>query len=89
MVVHYQTSRGTDVFGMAVPNIHLETNWDLGPTWCYLILGRNITLIDTGRFGNLGVLRNLLRATGTDMEDIHRIIITHSHEDHDGNLAGC
>jgi glyoxylase-like metal-dependent hydrolase (beta-lactamase superfamily II) len=86
MVVYHQTSRGTDVFGMAVPNLHLEA-WDLGPTWCYLIRGRNITLIDTGRFGNLEVLRNLLKDTDTDIEDIDQIIITHSHEDHDGNLA--
>lgn len=87
MVVHYCTARGTDVFGMGVPNIYSNTDWDLGPTWCYLVLGPKTTLIDTGRRGNVEVLENLLKSVGKKPSDIDRIVITHSHEDHDGNLA--
>jgi glyoxylase-like metal-dependent hydrolase (beta-lactamase superfamily II) len=87
VVLHYQTARGTDVFGLGIPNIHLNSDWDLGPTWCYLIVGRKISLIDTGRFGNYAVFESLLKSIGKVFSDIDRIIVTHSHEDHDGNLA--
>ncbi|MCJ7515583.1 MAG: MBL fold metallo-hydrolase [Dehalococcoidia bacterium] len=87
MVVHYKTATGTDVFGLGVPNIYVDADWDLGPTWCYLISGRKNTLIDTGRLGKFDVLRTLLGSTGKGISDIHRIIVTHSHEDHDGNVA--
>jgi glyoxylase-like metal-dependent hydrolase (beta-lactamase superfamily II) len=87
MVIHYQTTTGTDIFGLAIPNLHIDTDWNLGPTWCYLILGSKNTLIDTGRFGNYEVFKAALKETGKEISDIDRIIITHSHEDHDGNLA--
>jgi glyoxylase-like metal-dependent hydrolase (beta-lactamase superfamily II) len=85
-IVRYQTSQGTAIFGLAVPNIRTHTEWDLGPTWCYVILGQKTTLVDTGRFGNYEVFKTLLESVGKELTAIDRIIITHSHEDHDGNL---
>ncbi len=87
MVIHYKTNKGTDIFGLAIPNVYADTDWDLGPTWCYLILGKKTTLIDTGRFGNFEVFESLLKSIGKGFSNIDRIIITHSHEDHDGNVA--
>jgi len=87
MVIHYQTTRGTDIFGLAIPNIYGNADWDMGPTWCYLVLGHKTTLIDTGRLGNFEVFGALLKSVGKEFSDIDRIIITHAHEDHDGNLA--
>ena len=87
MVIHFQTSMGTSIFGLGMPNIYANTDWDVGPTWCYLILGTKITLIDTGRGGNFQVFIDLLKSIGKELSNIDRIIITHSHEDHDGNLA--
>ena len=87
VVIHYQTAKGTDIFGLGIPNLYLNSDWDLGPTWCYLIVGRKINLIDTGRFGNYAVFESLLKSIGKVFSDIDRIIVTHSHEDHDGNLA--
>ena len=87
MIVHYQTTRGTDVFGLGVPNISAGSDWDLGPTWCYLVCGENVSLIDTGRFGNFEALKTLLRSIQIGLSDIDRVIVTHHHEDHDGNLA--
>ena len=87
MVVRYQTVKGTDIFGLGIPNIHLNSDWDLGPTWCYLIVGRKTSLIDTGRFGNYAVFESILKSIGKVFSDIDRIILTHSHEDHDGNLS--
>nr|HID58381.1 MBL fold metallo-hydrolase [Desulfobacterales bacterium] len=57
------------------------------PTWCHLISREQTTLIDTRRFGKVDILEGLLSSTGTNVNGIDRIIITHSHEDHDGNLA--
>jgi glyoxylase-like metal-dependent hydrolase (beta-lactamase superfamily II) len=37
--------------------------------------------------GKFDILESLLKSTGKGLSDIDRVIITHSHEDHDGNLA--
>ncbi len=87
MVIRYRTAKGTHVYGLAVPNTYSDADWDLGPTWCYLILGNRATLIDVGRPGRFETLRTLLRSVGKEFSQIDRIIITHSHEDHDGNVA--
>ena len=87
MVIRYRTARGTDIYGLAVPNIYADAAWDLGPTWCYLIVGRRVTLIDTGRPGSFETLKALLKSIGVQLSRIERVVITHSHEDHDGNLA--
>jgi glyoxylase-like metal-dependent hydrolase (beta-lactamase superfamily II) len=87
IVLRYPTVKGTDIFGLGIPNMYLDSDWDLGPTWCYLIAGRETSLIDTGRFGNYAVLESMLKSTGKVFSDIDRIILTHSHEDHDGSLA--
>jgi glyoxylase-like metal-dependent hydrolase (beta-lactamase superfamily II) len=87
MVIHYKTAKGTDVFGLGVPNTYIDADWDLGPTWCYLISNGKTTLIDTGRLGKFDVLATLLKSAGKRFSDIHRIAVTHSHEDHDGNVA--
>ncbi len=87
MVVHYETAKGTDIFGLGIPNTYIDTDWDLGPTWCCLIIGQTTTLIDTGRLGNVEVFGSLLKSIGKEFQDIDRVVITHSHEDHDGNLA--
>jgi glyoxylase-like metal-dependent hydrolase (beta-lactamase superfamily II) len=87
MVIHYKTAKGTDVFGLAMPNIYADADWDLGPTWCYLVFGQKTTLIDTGRQGNFEVFASILKSIGKKFSDINRIVVTHSHEDHDGNVA--
>jgi glyoxylase-like metal-dependent hydrolase (beta-lactamase superfamily II) len=86
MILRYLTTKGTLVFGLGIPSIYSHTDWDLGPTWCYLIAGTETTLIDTGRFGNYAVLESMLKSIGKVFSDIDQVIITHNHEDHDGNL---
>lgn len=87
MSIHYQTMKGTHIFGLGIPNIYASADWDLGPTWCYLIFGQKTILVDTGRFGNFEASKTLLESVGKQLSDIDIIIITHSHADHDGNLA--
>ena len=86
MIVRYRTTGGTDIFGLGIPNIHSNLDWDLGPTWCYLICGQKTVLIDTGRFGNFDVLKKLLESVNKEFSGLDIIITTHGHEDHDGNL---
>jgi glyoxylase-like metal-dependent hydrolase (beta-lactamase superfamily II) len=87
MIIRSQTGKGTEIYGLGIPNVYSDSDWSLGPTWCYLIMGKKKTLIDTGRFGNHETFKSLLKTIHLNLSDLDRIIITHSHEDHDGNLA--
>lgn len=87
MIIRFRTRKGKEIYGLGIPNVYTDSDWSLGPTWCYLIMGKKTTLIDTGRFGNHDLFESLLATIHLDLSAIDRIIITHSHEDHDGNLA--
>lgn len=86
-IMKYRTQRGTDIYCIGVP-LYYDSggDWDLGPTWCYVVPGERLTLIDTGQFGKFEVLQDLLGQAGFDVKDVRRVIVTHGHEDHDGNL---
>ncbi len=67
----------------------------VGGLWGSGILGANIyciaddglTLVDTGFRGRLGAIINSVCSLGYSLQDIRRIIVTHHHPDHTGNLA--
>jgi glyoxylase-like metal-dependent hydrolase (beta-lactamase superfamily II) len=87
MVMRYRTRKGTDIYCLGVPLFYESgEDWDLGPTFCYLIPGETTTLIDSGQFNRYEFLKALLKRAGFDVKDIRRVIVTHGHEDHDGNL---
>jgi len=46
-----------------------------------------MTLIDTGARNSVKTLANKFRRLGHDLKDLKRIVITHCHFDHAGNLA--
>ncbi len=87
VIMSGRTRRGTDIYCLGVPLFYsMGGDWDLGPTWCYVIAGKKVTLVDTGQFGKFDVLKAMLEKAGFSLKDIERVIITHGHEDHDGNI---
>ncbi len=49
--------------------------------------GDGLTLIDTGGSDRLERLRSKFVQGGFNLDDLDRIVVTHSHSDHNGNLA--
>ena len=55
----------------------------------YLIkIGKDNILIDTSSKENGKELLRELSKLGVDLRDVHIILLTHSHQDHTGNLVG-
>ncbi|MBI5583595.1 MAG: MBL fold metallo-hydrolase [Deltaproteobacteria bacterium] len=86
-IIRLPLPSGRVIFGLATENIY-GGDWDLGPTWNYLIQGEEgLILIDTGRFGMGARLLEMLERAGLHGRDLTGITLTHGHEDHDGGLA--
>lgn len=49
-VFRTKTRNGTEIYGLPTVN-HYNNDVDLGPTWNYLIIADDLTLVDTGRWG--------------------------------------
>ncbi|MFA5078583.1 MAG: MBL fold metallo-hydrolase [Dehalococcoidia bacterium] len=88
VILKYRTRRGTDIYCLGAPLFYDSAggDWSLGPSWCYLVTGEKLTLIDTGQFDKFDVLTDLIGQAGFGVKDIKRVIVSHGHEDHDGNM---
>jgi glyoxylase-like metal-dependent hydrolase (beta-lactamase superfamily II) len=84
-IIRLPLPSGRTLWGLATENIY-GGDWDLGPTWNYIVQGDHPFLIDTGRFGMGGRLLEMLKQTDLHPEDVKGIFLTHGHEDHDGGL---
>ena len=85
MVFKFSSSSGIDIFGLATRNFY-GGNWDLGPTWNYLVMTDEPFLVDTGRTGTCASLLEMIEYTGLPARDLKSVVLTHGHEDHDGGL---
>ncbi|GBC81516.1 putative metallo-hydrolase YflN [bacterium HR10] len=74
---------------MRIHQLQIPTPFPVGPVNVTLLLEDPITLVDTGPQTEeaFAALRQQLRACGVRVEDIRRIVLTHSHEDHAGQAA--
>ena len=81
MVVRLTTDRGRRIHAIGVPQ---DNDSRTGPTWAYLLENDGMTLIDAGATGSYQHLTNGVEATGFQVRDVERVIITHGHQDHDG-----
>jgi glyoxylase-like metal-dependent hydrolase (beta-lactamase superfamily II) len=86
MLLKMQLPSGIEIFGLPTENSY-GGDWDLGPTWNYLVMLDKPFLLDTGRLGMGGMLQEMMHAIGVDGKDLDSILISHGHEDHDGGLA--
>ena len=81
MVLRLTTDAGRRIHAIAVPQ-----DWPsrTGPTWCYVFSEEGLNLIDAGAQGSFAELEDGLSVAGYSVRDIDRVIVTHSHLDHDG-----
>ena len=81
MVLKLESRNGMEIHAIAVPQ---DNGSRTGPTWCYLFENDGLTLIDAGATGSYASLADGIKASGFNVPDIERVIITHGHQDHDG-----
>jgi glyoxylase-like metal-dependent hydrolase (beta-lactamase superfamily II) len=86
MLLKLELPSGIEIFGLPTENSY-GGDWDLGPTWNYLVMLDKPFLVDTGRLGMGATLLKMMKAAGIEAKDLDSILISHGHEDHDGGLA--
>ena len=81
-LLQYTTSAGAIIKAIGVPQSWQST---LGPTWCYIIEGDDITIVDPGCYGSISYLEQGLEQLGHSLAAVARIVVSHGHMDHDGS----
>lgn len=87
MIVRLTLPSGVRVYGFATENISSE-EWDLGPTWNYVVTAEKPLLWDTGGRGMGPKLLEMIEYAGFRGKEIGLALLSHGHEDHDGGLFG-
>jgi glyoxylase-like metal-dependent hydrolase (beta-lactamase superfamily II) len=85
MIIKLTLRSGRDIYGFATRNSYGD-DWDLGPTWNYLIKSDRALLLDTGARGRGRELLEMVEHVGVSAKSIDLILVSHGHEDHDGGL---
>jgi glyoxylase-like metal-dependent hydrolase (beta-lactamase superfamily II) len=85
MPIRLRLPSGLEIFGLPTENFY-GGEWDLGPTWNYVVLTGSPFLVDTGKHGMGKALLKMMGSVGLSAEDLESIVISHGHEDHDGGL---
>ena len=86
MVARIRLPSGLEIFTLPTKNFY-GGHWDLGPTWNYAVMADRPFMVDTGRFGQGRHLVEMMAVAGIRPADFEFVLISHSHEDHDGGLA--
>ena len=85
MPIQIKLPSGLEIIGLPTKNAY-GGEWDLGPTWNYVVLADKPFLVDTGRFGMGRELMDMMESVGISVSDLEFVILSHGHEDHDGGL---
>jgi glyoxylase-like metal-dependent hydrolase (beta-lactamase superfamily II) len=86
MIIRAKLSSGRALYGFATDNFFGGEDWDLGPTWNYLVAADRPFLLDAGRRGKGLELLGMIESVGFNPRDIDAIVVSHGHEDHDGGI---
>ncbi|MDA1128612.1 MAG: MBL fold metallo-hydrolase [Chloroflexi bacterium] len=81
-LIKYTSSTGAVVKSIGIPQSWQTT---LGPTWCYVLEGDDLTLIDPGCHGSVDYLEQGLEELGYSLTAVDRIVVSHGHMDHSGS----
>lgn len=84
-IIQVKLPSGRNIFGLATENVY-GGDWDLGPTWNYVVQTENPFLIDAGRYGMGGRILEMLAEIRLRPQDLKGFLLSHGHEDHDGGL---
>jgi glyoxylase-like metal-dependent hydrolase (beta-lactamase superfamily II) len=87
MPIRLTLPSGLEIIGLPTENFY-GGEWDLGPTWNYLVLSDQPFLVDTGKFGMGRKLLEMMESAGVSSDAVQSIVLSHGHEDHDGGLFG-
>jgi len=85
MSIRLKLPSGVEIIGLPTENFY-GGEWDLGPTWNYLLLADKPFLVDTGKFGMGRKLLKMMESGGVSGNELEFIVLSHGHEDHDGGL---
>jgi glyoxylase-like metal-dependent hydrolase (beta-lactamase superfamily II) len=86
MIIRLNLPSGLEILGLPTENAY-GGDWDLGPTWNYLVLADRPFLVDTGRTGQGKMLLEKMENVGIQPKDLDFVLLSHGHEDHDGGLS--
>lgn len=69
--------------------LELDTHFDIGKVNAFLVIGKTITLVDTGNPGEASYqqLKSKLNQHGVKVTDLDQIVLTHIHVDHAGAVS--
>ena len=85
MIIRITLPSRREIFGFATRNAY-GGEWDLGPTWNYMVRSDRPFLVDTGRRGMGPKLLRMMEDTDVHCSDLAFVTLSHGHEDHDGGL---
>jgi len=85
MTIRFKLPSGAEIIGLPTENFY-GGEWDLGPTWNYLLLADQPFLVDTGKSGMGRKLLTMMESAGISRNELEFIVLSHGHEDHDGGL---